>query len=132
MSREKMLEEFRMKVRGILHEGKDPCWDGYKQVGTKGKGGKVVPNCVPMEDKVTEGSAKKYQNPEGGLNDAGRKKYGVKRPVSSKQAKRSPKAAGRRKSFCARMKGMKSKLTGSEKRNDPDSRINKSLRKWDC
>jgi hypothetical protein len=26
---------------------KDPCWDGYKQVGEKKKGGKEVPNCVP-------------------------------------------------------------------------------------
>ena len=25
----------------------DPCWDGYEQVGTKKKGGKTVPNCVP-------------------------------------------------------------------------------------
>ena len=25
----------------------DPCWDGQEQVGTKKKGGKTVPNCVP-------------------------------------------------------------------------------------
>ena len=25
----------------------DPCWDGYEQQGTKKKGGKTVPNCVP-------------------------------------------------------------------------------------
>lgn len=25
----------------------DPCWKGYKMVGTKQKGGKEVPNCVP-------------------------------------------------------------------------------------
>ena len=30
------------------------------------------------------------------------------------------------------MKGMKKKLTGSKKRRDPNSRINKSLRKWNC
>ena len=35
----------------------------------------------------------------------------------------------RRASFCARMKGMKKKLTSSKTANDPDSRINKSLRK---
>jgi hypothetical protein len=28
-------------------QGKDPCWSGYKMVGTKKKGGKEVPNCVP-------------------------------------------------------------------------------------
>ncbi len=116
----------------------DPCWDGYEQYGTKDKDGKEVPNCVPKESEcdggceVEEGAAKKYQNPEGGLNDAGRKKYGVKRPVSKDQAKKSPKSAARRKSFCARMKGMKKKMTGAEKKRDPDSRINKSLRKWDC
>ena len=41
-------------------------------------------------------------------------------------------AANRRKSFCARMSGMKKKLTGSKTANDPNSRINKSLRKWNC
>ena len=39
----------------------------------------------------------------------------LKRPVSVKQAKRSPKAAARRESFCARMGGMKKKLTGKAK-----------------
>ena len=28
----------------------DPCWDSHKQVGTKKKNGKTVPNCVPKED----------------------------------------------------------------------------------
>ena len=27
----------------------NPCWDGFKQVGMKTKGGKQVPNCVPEE-----------------------------------------------------------------------------------
>ena len=44
----------------------------------------------------------------------------------------SPKAAGRRKSFCARMSGMKAKLTGEKAKKDPNSRINKSLRAWNC
>lgn len=30
---------------------KDPCWDGYEQVGTKKKSGKTVPNCVPKKAK---------------------------------------------------------------------------------
>ena len=75
------------------------------------------------------------KNPEGGLNAKGRASYKggtLKPPVSAKQAKKSPTAAGRRKSFCARMKGMKSKLTSAKNANDPNSRINKSLRKWDC
>ncbi len=77
------------------------------------------------------------KNPEGGLNAKGRASakaegHNLKPPVSSEQAKKSPKAASRRSSFCARMTGMKKKLTGSAKAADPNSRINKSLRKWDC
>ena len=33
-----------------LNEG--PCWDGYKQVGMKDKGGKQVPNCVPVSEDI--------------------------------------------------------------------------------
>jgi len=73
----------------------------------------------------------------GGLNARGRasaKRQGMnlKPPVSAKQAKKSPKAAARRKSFCARMKGMKKKLTSKKTARNPNSRINKSLRKWNC
>jgi hypothetical protein len=78
---------------------------------------------------------KEGKNPSGGLNAKGRASYTkgtLRPPVSAKQAKKSPKAAARRKSFCARMKGMKSKLTSAKTANDPNSRINKSLRKWDC
>jgi hypothetical protein len=78
---------------------------------------------------------KEGKNPSGGLNAKGRASYTkgtLKPPVSAKQAKSSPKAAGRRKSFCARMSGMKKKLTSAKTANDPNSRINKSLRKWDC
>lgn len=80
---------------------------------------------------------KEGQNPEGGLNAKGRasaKKQGhnLKPPVSKEQAKKSPKSAARRKSFCARMEGMKAKNTSSKTAKDPNSRINKSLRKWDC
>jgi len=79
----------------------------------------------------------KHKSKTGGLSAAGRryaksKGMNLKRPVSAKQAKKSPKAAARRKSFCARMSGMKKKLTSAKTRNDPNSRINKTLRKWDC
>jgi hypothetical protein len=52
--------------------------------------------------------------------------------VSAKQAKKSKKAAARRKSFCARMKGMKKKLTSSKTANNPYIIIKKVLRMWDC
>ena len=75
---------------------------------------------------------KSGKNPEGGLNEKGRKSYERENPGSD--LKRPSKKVGnpRRKSFCARMKGMKKKLTSSKTANDPDSRINKSLRAWNC
>ena len=42
------------------------------------------------------------------------------------------KRAERRANFCRRMKGMKDKLTSAETAKDPDSRINKALRRWNC
>ena len=81
------------------------------------------------------------KNPEGGLNAKGVASYRAANPgsklktaVTTKPSKLKPgsKAAGRRKSFCARMSGMKKKLTSSKTATDPDSRINKSLRKWNC
>lgn len=77
------------------------------------------------------------KNPKGGLNAKGRasaKKQGMnlKPPVKKAEAKKSPKAAARRKSFCARMEGMKKVNTSAKTAKDPNSRINKSLRAWDC
>ena len=75
----------------------------------------------------------------GGLNEKGRRSYerenpgsNLQAPVTKAQAKKSKAAAARRKRFCARMQGMKDELTSEETRNDPNSRINKSLRRWDC
>ncbi|CAB4138445.1 hypothetical protein UFOVP330_56 [uncultured Caudovirales phage] len=70
----------------------------------------------------------------GGLNAKGRasaKAQGMnlKPPAPNPKTKEDK---GRRASFCARMQGMKKKLTSSKTANDPDSRINKSLRAWNC
>jgi hypothetical protein len=77
------------------------------------------------------------QNPAGGLNAAGRaslKAEGrdIKPPVKQAEAAKSPAKAKRRIAFCKRMQGMKAKLTSAKTANDPNSRINKSLRAWDC
>jgi len=123
----------------VLAEKKGPCWKGYKQVGMKKKGGKQVPNCVPEEKKsfkdFTEGAAwtkKSGKNSEGGLNEKGRKSYERENPGSDLKAPSKKVGNPRRKSFCARMSGMKKKLTSSKTANDPNSRINKSLRAWNC
>lgn len=77
---------------------------------------------------------KEGKNPAGGLNAKGRasaKREGMnlKPPAPNPKTK---KDAARRESFCARMSGMKAKLTGEKAKKDPDSRINKSLRAWNC
>ena len=58
----------------------------------------------------------------------------LKTAVTKKPSKlkKGGKAAKRRKSFCSRMCGMKKKKTGAKTKRDPDSRINKALRKWNC
>ena len=84
---------------------------------------------------------KEGKDPEGGLNRKGIASYRRENPgsklsmaVTTKPSKLKPgsKAANRRKSFCARMSGMKRRLTSAKTANDPNSRINKSLRKWNC
>jgi hypothetical protein len=83
------------------------------------------------------GVKSEYQNPEGGLNAKGRAYFkrtegaNLKPPVSKEQADRSPASAKRRKSFCARMGGMKNDHN-IDCRNNPDKAICKALRKWDC
>ena len=77
---------------------------------------------------------KEGKNPAGGLNAKGRasaKKEGMNlKPPAPKP--KTDKDAARKKSVCARMSGMKAKNTSEKTKNDPNSRINKSLRAWDC
>ena len=82
-----------------------------------------------------EGAAwtrKEGKNKSGGLNEKGRKSYERENPGSDLKAPSKKVGNPRRASFCARMKGMKKKLTSKKTANDPDSRINKSLRAWNC
>lgn len=72
---------------------------------------------------------KEGKNPNGGLNAKGR--ASAKREGMNLKAPQ-PEGGKRRDSFCARMEGMKSKLTSAKTASDPDSRINKSLRAWNC
>lgn len=77
---------------------------------------------------------KEDKSPTGGLTSKGRAKaksagHNLKSPVSAKKAKKSPKAAARRKSFCARMGGVKGPL--KDKKGRP-TRKALALRKWDC
>ena len=90
---------------------------------------------IKIKKEVSEGAAwtkKSGKNPEGGLNEKGRKSYEKENPGSDLKAPSKKVGNPRRASFCARMKGMKKKLTSSKTANDPNSRINKSLRAWNC
>jgi Domain of unknown function (DUF6321) len=99
---------------------------------------------IDDEDLLSEAEAwqtSKGKNKNGGLNKKGVASYRRSHPGSKLQTavttkpsklKKGSKAAKRRKSFCARMKGMKKHRTGAKTKRDPNSRINKSLRKWNC
>jgi hypothetical protein len=101
---------------------------------------------IPEEVELIDEKSPAWQraagkDPEGGLNRKGIASYRRENPgsklsmaVTTKPSKLKPgsKAANRRKSFCARMGGMKKRLTSAKTANDPDSRINKALRKWNC
>jgi hypothetical protein len=178
-------------------EVSEACWAGFKQVGMKKKGKKMVPNCVPEDTSFTinpeshntakktakirnlikspnenessaakrklsgpklpltdsigvksfdsflnEASAawqrKEGKNPEGGLNAAGVASYRAQNPGSKLQTavttppsklKPGSKSANRRKSFCARMGGMRGPM--KDEKGKP-TRKALSLRKWNC
>jgi len=93
------------------------------------------------EAKTPAWQRKEGQRASGGLNKKGVASYRKEHPGSKLQTavttkpsklKAGSKASNRRKSFCARMSGMKKKLTSAKTANDPNSRINKSLRAWNC
>lgn len=89
----------------------------------------------PIVMVASEGAAwtkKEGKSEAGGLNEKGRKSYERENPGSDLKAPSKKVGNPRRKSFCSRMKGMKKKLTSKKTANDPDSRINKSLRAWNC
>ena len=124
-----------------------------KKTDTSGRSQSISMDCFHKDTEVIQfkdgGKVKKspaWQRKEGksesgGLNQKGVDSYkrdnpgsNLKTAVTTKPSKlkKGSKAANRRKSFCARMSGMKKKLTSKKTANDPNSRINKSLRKWNC
>jgi len=82
-----------------------------------------------------------HKSRAGGLTKKGVAAYRAANPGSKlktavttkpSKLKKGSKSAKRRKSFCARMGGMKKRLTSAKTASDPNSRINKALRKWNC
>ena len=94
-----------------------------------GKGG-----ATPVYKTGSAWTRAEGKNPEGGLNEKGRASlraqgHDIKPPVSAKQAAKSDVAAGRRKSFCARMSGMPGPM---KKPNGDPTRKKLALDKWNC
>jgi len=131
--RKKGAASYGNKSEGMsFQQFQEKCWQGYKRVGMKKKGNKMVPNCVP-EEVQTEGAAwtkKSGKNSEGGLNEKGRKSYEKENPGSDLKAPSKKVGNPRRASFCARMKGMRKRQKPSN--NTGDDRLSKSLRAWNC
>jgi hypothetical protein len=105
----------------------------------------MVSNSIWKEKKIMAKTPawqrKEGKSKSGGLNRKGIASYRKANPGSKlkmavttkpSKLKKGSKAAKRRASFCARMKGMKRRLTSAKTARDPNSRINKALRKWNC
>lgn len=85
------------------------------------------------EEYVSEGAAwtkKSGKSSSGGLNEKGRKSYERENPGSDLKAPSKKVGNPRRKSFCARMKGMRKRQKDSN--NTGEDRLSKSLRAWNC
>lgn len=139
-------------LRLIKQAAEGRCWEGYEPV--PGKEPYSEDSCRPEgssdqdeEDDEDKGGERKeagspaWQRSEGkseagGLNAKGRASYKretggtLKPPVTESNPK--GERAKRQNSFCSRMCGMKRVNTGSETKSDPESRINKALRRWNC
>ncbi len=75
------------------------------------------------------------KNPEGGLNEKGRASLraegrDIKRPVKKAEAARSETSAKRRVAFCRRSAGQMKMWPEAAK--DPNSRLRKARRQWEC
>jgi len=87
------------------------------------------------EPKTAAWQRKEGKDPKGGLNAKGRASYNKETGGNLKPPAPNPKTKkdqARKDSFCARMEGMKKKLTSEKTAKDPNSRINKSLKAWKC
>ena len=121
-----MVEEMVMEIAEVNGVDPEVIWEDFETI---------------EDEELFEVAAwqrKEGKRETGGLNQKGVDSYRREHPgsklktaVTTEPSKLKPgsKAAKRRKSFCSRMKGMKAKLTSAKTARDPDSRINKSLRK---
>ncbi len=135
----KELSEANRGLYANIHakrkRGEAPAKSGSKDYPAKDAFQKAARTAKQENAQYAEGAAwtkKSGKNKSGGLNEKGRKSYEKENPGSDLKAPSKKVGNSRRSSFCARMKGMKKKLTSKKTASDPDSRINKSLRAWNC
>ena len=72
---------------------------------------------------------KEGKSKSGGLNEKGRKSYEKENPGSDLKPPQ-PEGGPRRDSYCARSAGQMKKFPEAAK--DPDSRLRKARRAWNC
>ena len=144
--KDRLMKKHGHKLKNEAKDAKPGLWANIHAKRKRGEraakpGEKGYPKTLKIEAKSPAWQRKAGKNPEGGLNQKGVASYRAANPGSKlktavttkpSKLKKGSKAASRRKSFCARMGGMKKRLTSKKTANDPDSRINKSLRKWNC
>jgi hypothetical protein len=111
------------------------CWDGHKPV--PGKKPYSPGSCVKEEQIEEDWQKVNKADKTDGLSQKAVDAYRRENPGSKLKTavtEKNPKGkrASRRKSFCSRMGGMKKRLTNPENARDPDSPINKALRRWNC
>jgi hypothetical protein len=127
--------------RAFLQRGTSKIFDQLESKVPYPKGQEVPRTGLRSGSKSPAWQRKEGKSKSGGLNRKGIASYRAANPGSKlsmavttkpSKLKKGSKAANRRKSFCARMSGMKKRLTSAKTARDPNSRINKSLRKWNC
>jgi hypothetical protein len=127
--------------RAFLQRGTSKIFDELESKVPYPKGQEVPRTGLRSGSKSPAWQRKEGKSASGGLNRKGIASYRRANPGSKlsmavttkpSKLKKGSKAANRRKSFCARMTGMKKRLTSAKTARDPNSRINKSLRKWNC
>jgi len=126
-----------MRLAEIISEASSPAQQAAIAIAMKKAGKK------PKSEDVAEGEtwAKHNHKRVGGMSKKSVSVYRREHPGSKIQTavttkpsklKKGSKDAKRRKSFCARMQGMKKHRTSAKTARDPNSNINKSLRRWHC
>ena len=129
------MKNFKSFIEQIDEAGR--CWPGHKPV--PGKKPYSPGSCQKEEVEQIDEDWQKVNKADktDGLSQKAVDAYRRENPGSKLKTavtEKNPKGkrAARRKSFCSRMGGMKKRLTNPENARDPDSPINKALRRWNC